>query len=62
MSGLVVPPAAGESYGSPRTCPKLLKAIEESRIRLEAMTDAEKEAMYQAQKESYVRAESGPDW
>ena len=62
MSELVVPPMAGESYGSPRTSAKLIKAIEDSRKSFDAMTDAEKEGMYEAQKESWVRAESGPDW
>lgn len=35
----------------------LLKALAEAKARVEAMTPAEREAMYASQRESYVRAE-----
>lgn len=38
--------------------PELQEALERSKERVAAMTDEEREAMYKAQRESYVRAET----
>ena len=39
-----------------KTDPALLELIEESRRKVEAMTDEEREAMFKAQRESWARA------
>lgn len=40
-----------------KTRPDLIEALEQSKARVAAMTDEEREAMYAAQRESYVRGE-----